>query len=130
MGMLYILVAIGCALGGICRYWGMTFLASRCGERFPWGTLAVNFTGSFLLGAILGAGILHAEGPLQGQQLYAFAAVGFCGGLTTFSTFSLQNLALLSEARKFKLMANLFGSVLLCMLAASAGYMLLERWAA
>ena len=128
--MLYLLVAVGCALGGICRYWVMTLAAQRIGEEFPWGTLIANTLGSFLLGAILGAGVIHTEGALNFNELHAFAAVGFCGGLTTFSTFSLQNLSLLSAQSRVKVLANIFGSVLFCLLAATAGYTLLERWTA
>lgn len=97
-------------------------------EAFPWGTLCVNLLGSFLLGVVLGSGMAVDVATPSFEQLHAFAAVGFCGGLTTFSTFSLQNLSLLSTQSRVKLAANIFGSVLLCLLATAAGYALMERW--
>lgn len=100
------------------------------GEDFPWGTLFVNVLGSFLLGAALGAGIVPSDGPPTFERLHAFATTGFCGGLTTFSTFSLQNLSLLSAKGKGALAANVLASVGLCLLVAVAGYLLAERWAA
>lgn len=104
---------------------------SRCwGDAFPWGTLCVNLLGSLLLGMILGAGIAPSGGTAAIEQVYAFAAVGFCGGLTTFSTFSLQNLSLLSSGSRAKLLANILGSLVLCLLAATAGYALMEGRAA
>jgi CrcB protein len=105
-------------------------MARLCGEEFPWGTLCVNVVGSFLLGAILGAGVVPSEGAVAFERLHAFAAVGFCGGLTTFSTFSLQNLSLLSARGRGALALNVLASVGLCLLVALAGYALLERWTA
>jgi len=128
--MLYLLIAFGCALGGVCRYLCMT-VAERClGDAFPWGTLIVNAVGSFLLGGILGAGLIPGGGGSATEQLNAFAAIGFCGGLTTFSTFSLQNLTLASQRAKVKLLVNVFGSVGLCLLMVVVGYTILERWVA
>lgn len=126
--MLYLYVALGCALGGVCRFLGMSLVSRYAGDAFPWGTLIVNLVGSFLLGAILGSGLL-ANGA-EGAQLQAFAGIGFCGGLTTFSTFSLQNLSLLSRNARGKLAANILCSVVGCLLAAAGGYALMEGWAA
>lgn len=128
--VLFLLTALGCALGGVARHLCATGIASWWGEDYPWGTLCVNAMGSFLLGALLGAGIVPTDGPLSFERLHAFAAVGFCGGLTTFSTFSLQNLSLLSARGKGALAANILASVGLCLLLAAAGYALLERWTA
>lgn len=100
------------------------------GDAFPWGTLLVNIVGSFLLGATLGAGISFAEGVLNFQRLHAFLVFGFCGGLTTFSTFSLQNLSLLSRHAILPLALNICLSVGLCLIAGAGGYSLMERWTA
>lgn len=123
------MTAIGCALGGIARYLGMTLVTRLLGERFPWGTLVVNALGSFLLGLCLGAG-LGAEGFLSLAGAHAFLAVGFCGGLTTFSTFSLQTFSLVSEQAWGKALANMLGSVLLCVCCVLSGYALGEGWTA
>ena len=128
--VLYLYVALGAALGGVCRYLGMSLVSRWAGESFPWGTLLVNLLGSFLLGAILGADVLVADGGVGPTRLEAFAGVGFCGGLTTFSTFSLQNLSLLSKGERGKLAGNLVVTVGGCLLAAAGGYALMEGWAA
>lgn len=126
--MLFLLTAVGCAFGGVARYLCMVGVNRYLSEAFPWGTLCVNLLGSFLLGVVLGSGMAVDVATPSFEQLHAFAAVGFCGGLTTFSTFSLQNLSLLSTQSRVKLAANIFGSVLLCLLATAAGYALMERW--
>jgi len=128
--VLFLLTAVGCALGGVARYLCMIGVSRWMGDAFPWGTLCVNLLGSFLLGVVLGSGIAPSGSTPSFEQMHAFAAVGFCGGLTTFSTFSLQNLSLLSAQSRRKLVANIFGSVVLCLLAAAAGYALMGRWAA
>lgn len=128
VSVLIIYIAVGSALGGVVRYLCMACCTRLLGERFPWGTLVVNLTGSFILGGIFGAGILPSDGVLSLERLHALSAVGFCGGLTTFSTFSLQNLTLLSQGSKLKLAGNILGGVAFCLLAAAAGYALMERW--
>jgi len=107
----------------------MSLVSRWAGESFPWGTLLVNLTGSFLLGAILGGDVLVADGGVGPTRLEAFAGIGFCGGLTTFSTFSLQNLSLLSRGERGKLAGNMVVAVGGCLLAAAGGYALMEGWA-
>lgn len=128
--VLFFLTALGCALGGVTRHLCITGMARLLGQEFPWGTLFVNVLGSFLLGLILGEGIVPTDGALAFERFHAFGAVGFCGGLTTFSTFSLQNLSLLSQRGKVAFTVNVLASVGLCLLVAVAGYALAERWAA
>jgi CrcB protein len=126
--VLIVLVAFGCALGGLCRYALGSWVARKTGAAFPWGTLVVNAIGSFLLGAVLGAGIgPEGEGASLGG-IHALLAIGFCGGLTTFSTFSLQSLNLLSRQAWPRLVGNVVGSVVLCLFCCLGGYALLERW--
>lgn len=97
-----------------------------CGEDFPWGTLCVNVFGSFLLGAVLGTGIGSADSGLSFERAHAFLAIGFCGGLTTFSTFSLQTLTLASKQQWGRVAANALGSLALCALCAIAGFAITE----
>ena len=120
--MLILLTFIGCALGGVFRYLGILFIARFFGEPFPWGTLVVNAVGSFLLGLFLGSGFVAKELWLSSNGAYAFAALGFCGGLTTFSTFSLQTFSLISKQAWGKALANISGSVLLCVFCVFSGY--------
>ena len=119
--MLILLTFIGCALGGVLRYLGTLMIARFFGEVFPWGTLVVNAVGSFLLGLFLGSGFVAKELWLSSNG-YAFVALGFCGGLTTFSTFSLQTFSLISKQAWGKALANILGSVLLCVFCVFSGY--------
>ena len=120
--MLILLTFIGCALGGVFRYLGALLIARFFGEGFPWGTLVVNAVGSFLLGLFLGSGFGAKELWLHSNGAYAFTALGFCGGLTTFSTFSLQTFSLITKQAWGKAFANILGSVLLCVFCVLSGY--------
>src|SRR5579884_2424595 len=89
--MAYLWVAIGGALGSMARFWLGGVIAARMGETFPWGTLIVNITGSFLIGlffAITEPGSRWLAPP----NAKVFLMTGICGGYTTFSSFSLQTL--------------------------------------
>jgi CrcB protein len=83
----YILIFLGCGLGGISRYWISNGIHLLFGQRFPYGTLIVNVTGSFLMG-LLFILILDRFYTLA-PQLRAFFLVGLLGGYTTFSSFSV-----------------------------------------
>src|ERR1700731_4552746 len=92
----YIWVAIGGALGTVGRYWLSGVVARLVGETFPWGTLLINVTGSFVIGFFA-----MLNGPdgrvLVGTTWAQFVMGGSCGGYTTFSAFSLQTLNLLTD---------------------------------
>ena len=120
--MLIFLTFIGCALGGVFRYLGTLWITRFFGEGFPWGTLVVNAVGSFLLGLALGNGFVAKDIWLSSDGAYVFAALGFCGGLTTFSTFSLQTFSLVSDQAWGKALANIVGSVALCVFCVLSGY--------
>ncbi len=76
------------------RFWLSGFVHRYTGPIFPYGTFAVNLLGSFILGLI----IFHfAEKELIGKEFRLFLTVGFCGGFTTFSTFSLETFYLLRD---------------------------------
>ena len=87
----------GGGLGSLARWWFSGVVASTVGQTFPWGTLAVNVTGSFVIGLFA-----TATGPggrwLAPTSFREFFMVGICGGYTTFSSFSLQTLSLAQEA--------------------------------
>lgn len=111
----YLLVALGSALGGAARYWVSGFVANRFGQVFPWGTLIVNATGSFIIGFF--ASITAPESRwFVGANARSFVMIGICGGYTTFSSFSLQTLALARDEEWFYAGANAVLSVVLCLL--------------
>ena len=109
------LVGIGGILGGLARIGLSSLVALVAGERFPWGTLAVNLSGAFAIGALAGSAI-------GASSLGLFLMTGVLGSYTTVSTFSLQTLFLLEQRLIARALANVAGSVLLCLLAASLGY--------
>ena len=89
----YLWIGLGSALGGMGRFWFSGWVAQRCGETFPWGTLLVNVSGSFLIGLL--ATWSTPEGRwFMPPRLSQFLMIGICGGYTTFSSFSLQTLNL------------------------------------
>jgi len=112
--MTYLWIALGSALGGVARFWCSGVAARAFGETFPWGTLIVNVAGSFLIGIL--AALSAPEGRLflpPGARV--FLMIGVLGGFTTFSSFSVQTLALLQDGEWLQAGTNVFGSVLLCL---------------
>jgi CrcB protein len=112
---IYLAVAAGGALGTAVRYFVSGIVANAFGQTFPWGTLIINVTGSFVIGffAVL-------TGP-DGRLLVSgttrqFVMVGLCGGYTTFSSFSFQTLNLINDGEWLAAGGNVAGSVILCLL--------------
>jgi CrcB protein len=119
----YLWVAIGSALGGVARYGCSGFVARLVGETFPWGTLIVNIAGSFIIGFV--ATLTGPDGRVFASSLARqFIMIGFCGGFTTFSSFSIQTLNLLNDGEWIRAGANICGSVVCCLIAVWAGYLL------
>jgi CrcB protein len=119
----YFWIAIGSALGGMPRYFCSGVAARTIGETFPYGTLIVNVVGSFIIGFF--ATLTGPDGRVFiGSTARQFVMVGFCGGYTTFSSFSLQTLNLMNDREWLYAGANITGSVVLCMLAVWAGHIL------
>ncbi|HMD03034.1 MAG TPA: fluoride efflux transporter CrcB [Candidatus Baltobacteraceae bacterium] len=111
-------VATGGALGSVARYLVSTWFAQTFGPGFPWGTLAINVTGSFAIGVILQ---FAAASPGFGPQLRLFAATGFLGGYTTFSTFAYETLLLGESARFWNALGYIAASVVAGLAAAWLG---------
>jgi CrcB protein len=117
----YLWVGAGGALGSMARFWASGFVARHFGETFPYGTLVVNVTGSFLVGFF--AMLTAADGRwLVAPQFRTFFMVGVCGGYTTFSSFSLQTLNLVRDGDWIRAGANVVASFVLCMVAVWLGY--------
>ena len=113
-------VLVGSALGGLARYWFGLGASVLLGPRLPWGTLAINVLGSFVIG--LFAAATTADGRLAGfAGARPFVMVGLCGGFTTFSAFSLQTVELIQLNEPGWALAYALGSVILCVLATAAG---------
>lgn len=118
----YLWIALGSALGGIARYWVSGFVASHIGETFPFGTLTANVTGSFVIGFF--ATLTAPDGRLfLSSDTRQFVMMGICGGYTTFSSFSLQTLALARDGEWTWAGLNVLASVALCLVAVWLGHM-------
>lgn len=119
--MNYVWVAIGGALGSVARYWCSGLVARWFGESFPWGTLVVNVVGSFIIG--LFATLTAPDGRLfLPTEARVFVMVGILGGYTTFSSFSLQTLALARDGEWVSVGMNVLLSVALCLSFVWAGH--------
>ena len=100
------LVFLGGAIGSVWRYWWSGLVAQRFGETFPFGTLVVNVVGSILAGAFSGL-LIHLSNNSLASALQQLLVVGVCGGLTTFSSFSLQTFNLIAEGRWLLALSNI-----------------------
>lgn len=125
VGVVHVIgIGIGSALGGMLRYLVSGWVAHRFGETFPWGTLLVNVSGSFLIGLIFI--LVGTEGRLRMDPLWRdFVILGILGGYTTFSSFSLQTLNLARDGQWLGALGNVMASVVFCLLAVTMGF-----WAA
>jgi CrcB protein len=122
----YISVALGSIVGGVARYLVSVLFVSQIGNGFPWGTLFVNVTGSFIIGfyaALTGPDGRLFVSPRQRQ----FVMVGICGGYTTFSAFSLETLRLVQSGDLQAASLNLLISVAGWMTAVWLGHALAAR---
>jgi CrcB protein len=122
--MIVLLVALGAAVGAPLRYLTDRFVQSRHRSLFPWGTFAVNVGGSFLLG-LLAAGLRHGG---VSTATVALLGTGFCGALTTYSTFGYETVRLArSRARRYAT-ANVVASIVAGLGAAYAGAWIAWLW--
>ncbi|MDM7995161.1 MAG: fluoride efflux transporter CrcB [Acidobacteriota bacterium] len=116
----YLLIALGSAIGGVARYWASGVIETRIGQTFPWGTLFVNVTGSFVIGFL--ASIAAPESRFF-LSPYArnFLMIGLCGGYTTFSSFSVQTLNLARDKEWLYAGSNAVFSLVLCLISVWLG---------
>lgn len=118
----YLWIALGGALGSMARYGVSRLFSFWVGETFPWGTLVVNVTGSFAIG--LFAVLSGPDGrAMVAPDMRQFVLVGICGGYTTFSSFSLQTLALIRDGDMVEAGSNIVLSVVLCLVFVWLGSM-------
>ena len=119
--MTYFIVAIGGAIGTTLRFWLGGLIANWVGQTFPWGTLVINVTGSFIIG--LFATLTAPEGRIMVPgEWRQFFMIGICGGYTTFSSFSLQTLTLVQDGELAGAGLNIGLSIVLCLLGVWLGH--------
>jgi CrcB protein len=116
------LVFVGGMIGSVLRYWWSGWVANRIGETFPYGTLVVNLTGSFIVGLVAGY-VTRFAGADWAQLARQFFAVGICGGLTTFSSFSLQTFNLILDRNRILALLNIVVSTVGCLGLVALGWM-------
>jgi fluoride exporter len=116
--MTLILIALGAAVGAPLRYLTDRLIQSRHDTVFPFGTLAVNVIGSCLLGVLFGLG---TAGRLD-SAVAALLGPGFCGALTTYSTFGYETIRLAEDGSRFFAVVNTAVSLLAGLGAAYAGF--------
>ena len=115
---IYLLVALGGAGGASLRFFISQLMLNWLGKGFPFATLAVNISGSLVMGILYA---LIEQGIIEVGVYRTLIGIGFLGAFTTFSTFSLDTLLLIQQGDIFKAMINIVLNVTLCLLAAAIG---------
>nr|WP_320147609.1 fluoride efflux transporter CrcB [uncultured Anaeromusa sp.] len=119
------IIALGGGIGSVTRYLVTIWAAERFGSAFPYGTLVVNVAGSFIIGFFM---TLFLERLELDPQWRLFIAVGFLGGLTTFSSFSYETLRLVQEGAMSQAFANAGSNVILCLASTWVGFFCARLW--
>ena len=122
--MAAIYVFLGGGLGSLCRY-GLSVWFGNAGAKLPAATLIANILACLILGFIAGVALRHTDN----QQLLLFGGVGFCGGFSTFSTFSLENFQLWEAGQYEALAFNVLLSVVVCFASILIGIRMSEFFA-
>lgn len=111
-------VAVGAMLGAPARFVIDRAVQVRFGTAFPWGTFTVNVTGSLILGLLMGVSA-HHHVP---AEVVAAVGSGFCGALTTYSTFGYETVGLLTRGAPRSALWNVVGSIAAGVTAAGLGF--------
>jgi fluoride exporter len=124
--MPYLLVGLGGFIGAIARFEVARAIGALFESRFPWGTFAINVSGSFLLGVL---GVIVAQKAASNSEALRLAlGVGFLGAFTTFSTFEFETHALFDDGSWVTATANMFASLFLGLVAVRAGIVIAKAW--
>jgi CrcB protein len=119
-----LLVMAGAAVGAPLRWWVDRAVQRRFAPLLPWGTFAVNVTGSLLLGVLAGA---HVN-AVAGDGAVLLLGVGLLGSLTTFSSFGWETHRLAEDGAEGLALLNVVGSVVACLAAAWCGWQVGTAW--
>ena len=122
MGINLLLIALGGSIGSVFRFLLSVFITDKTGLTFPVGTLVINVIGSFLAGFVFSL-IMH-KFKVYSMELHALLLVGFLGGFTTFSTFSLETITLIDNHHYGIAILNVVSSIILGLSAAFLGIFL------
>ncbi|MCL4529939.1 MAG: fluoride efflux transporter CrcB [Chloroflexi bacterium] len=117
----FLLISLGAIFGANLRYWVGGWAANRFGTVFPYGTLIINLTGSFVLGLFM---TLATERFLIDPRWRLIVALGFLGGYTTFSSYTYESMSLLLNGETWLGLLDLLGSSIFGGLAVAAGILL------
>jgi len=112
------LVALGGAIGSVARYGVGALAAQLLGAAFPWGTLFVNLSGSFLIALVMHVAL---AGTSVSLELRIFLTTGIMGGFTTYSTFNYETIRLMQDGSLGLAAVNLAATVVVCLLAGGLG---------
>lgn len=114
------LIFTGCGLGGVSRYGVANGIYAFMGRDFPYGTLVVNVSGSLIMGILFA--LFTERVADMGPALRSFFLIGFLGGYTTFSSFSIETILLIENGNILSALLNILFSVTLCLGAAWIGF--------
>ena len=118
-------VTLGGAVGSLARYL-IAMAALPISRHLPWGTIAINIAGSFVIAFFGTLTLSHGRFPVS-ENARLFVMVGFCGGFTTFSSFSLQTFDLMRSGAFMRASVNVLVSVPLCLAAVALGHVAASR---
>jgi fluoride exporter len=108
--MKYVMIAVGGSAGAIARYVLGNYIGNRAGSLFPYGTMLINLSGSFVIGLVMTVIAEHAD--INRNVLY-LVVIGFIGAYTTFSTFEFETLRLLQDGQLVAALTNVAASVVI-----------------
>ena len=114
----YLWVSLGGIFGACARYFLSRFAAKIIGTGFPWGTLFINISGSFLLGLFL---VYTTERAFVDPRWRLLIAIGFCGAYTTFSSYAYESIVYFQQGNWALFVGNVLSNNFLCLAAVLAG---------
>ncbi len=114
----YVWVSLGGIVGACARYFLSRFTAKILGTSFPWGTLFINVTGSFVLGVFL---VYTSERVFVDPRWRLLVAIGFCGAYTTFSSYAYESMVYFQQGNWTLFAGNVVANNLICLAAVLGG---------